>query len=448
MVYIDWRLSLIANFFLLFAILELHRYFLKSFNIKHFISDITISLVFGYIGLFIDDVFILFLICFVFLWNWIFSSDHKLDMRKSISLIMAASAEMVMFSLATYTARILFFIANNEWRLALLEELQQNFIYISLVINLIFIAIFLLVINQFRAQTLKLWIQIEQYQLGKRILTMSLGAFLAFMLIMIISDVQAVTATIQAVLLLIFTVVLIVTYRQLIFFVHTIAIQNEAKDKIVYNKQLNEYLTTVQQQYTDLRKFKHDFQNIMLSMKSFVDNSDSVELKNYYQDIIQEQSELNQVKGGNITQVQTIDSDAIRGLLIQKFFYARSKQIELNLELTQDHYHFEKNILIIVRILGILLDNSLEYVQKSANRNVTCAITQADNMTEITVDNPIEDNLNLKDIFTTGYTTKTDHTGFGLANARKLIAETDNLYLETKIVHGHIMMTLIIVGGD
>jgi len=69
-------------------------------------------------------------------------------------------------------------------------------------------------------------------------------------------------------------------------------------------------------------------------------------------------------------------------------------------------------------------------------------------MTEITVDNPIEDNLNLKDIFTTGYTTKTDHTGFGLANARKLIAETDNLYLETKIVHGHIMMTLIIVGGD
>jgi len=369
-------------------------------------------------------------------------------MQKSISLIMAASAEIVMFSLATYTARILFFIANNEWSLDLLEELQQNFIYISLVINLIFIAIFLLIINQFRAQTIKLWIQIEQYQLGKRIFTMSLGAFLAFMIILIISDFQAVTATIQATLLVIFTIALIVTYRQLIFFVRTIAIQKEAQDKIVYNRQLNEYLTTVQQQYTDLRKFKHDFQNIMLSMKSFVDQSDSKELKNYYQDIIKEQSELSQVKGGNITQVQTIDSDAIRGLLIQKFFYARSKQIGLNLELTQDHYHFEKNILIIVRILGILLDNALEYVQKTADENVTCAITQADNTTEITVDNPIEGNPSLKDIFTTGYTTKTDHTGFGLANARKLISETDNLFLETKIIHGHIMMTLIIVGDD
>lgn len=448
MVYIDWQLSLIANFFLLFAIMELDRYFLKSFSIKHFISDIAISLVFGYIGLFVDDIFILFLICFVFLWNWLFSSEHKLDMQKSISLIMAASAEIVMFSLATYSARILFFIANNEWRLTLLEELQQNFIYISLVINLIFIAIFLLIINQFRTQTIKLWLQIEQYQLGKRIFTMSLGVFLAFMIILVISDVQAVTATIQAILLLIFTIVLIVTYRQLIFFVHTIAIQNEAKEKIIYNRQLNEYLTTVQQQYTDLRKFKHDFQNIMLSMKTFVDQSDSVELKNYYHDIIQERSELNQVKGGNIAQVHAINSEAIRGLLIQKFFYARSKQIELNLELTQDHYHFEKNILIIVRILGILLDNALEYVQKTADKNVTCAITQTDDTTEITVDNPFEGNLSLKDIFTTGYTTKTDHTGFGLANARKLISETDNLYLETKIIHGHIMMTLIIVGGD
>jgi len=448
MVYIDWQLGLITNFFLLFATLQLHRYFLKSFSIKHFISDIAISIMFGYIGLFVDDIFILFFICFIFFWNWLFSKNHTLNMQKSISLIMSASEEIVMFSLATYTARILFFIANNEWQLKLLEELQQNFITISLVINLIYISIFLLVINQFKKQTLCLWIQIEQYHLGKRIFSMALGVFLAFMVILIISDFQAVTATIQAILIAVFTIVLIVTYRQLIFFVRTIAIQNEAKEKIIYNKQLNEYLTTVQQQYTDLRKFKHDFQNIMLSMKPFVDNSDSAELKNYYKDILKEQSELNQVKGGNITQIHAIDSDAIRGLLIQKFFFARSKKIELNLELTQEHYHFDKDILIIVRILGILLDNAFEYVQDTPNRIVTCAITESDNTTEITVDNPIAGDLNLKDIFTTGYTTKNNHTGFGLANARKLISETNNLYLETKIIHDHIMMTLIIVGGD
>ena len=353
-----------------------------------------------------------------------------------------------MFSFATYSARILFFIANNEWKLRILEEFQQNFITISLMINVIFLAIFLLVINQFRTQMVKLWIQVEQYHLGKRVFEMSLGVFLAFMLILIISDFQAVTATIQAFLLLIFTIVLVVTYRQLIFFVHTIAIQNEAQEKIIYNKQLNEYLTTVQQQYTDIRKFKHDFQNIMLSMKSFVDNSDSIELKNYYHDIVNEKNTLENINDGNVAQLRSIDSDAIRGLIIQKFFVAKSKQIKLNLELNQNNYHFDNEILIIVRILGILLDNAIEYVQTIDEKTVTCAITQADNITEITIDNPIQNDLNFKTIFKTGYTTKAKHSGFGLANIRRMISETDNLYLETKVIHGHIMMTLIIVGGD
>lgn len=448
MVYIDWQLSLIANFFLLFSTLQLHRYFLKSFDIRHFLSDIAISLVFGYIGLFVDDIFILLFICFIFLASWLLSRPHRLDMQKSISLIIAISAEIVMFSFATYSARILFFIANNEWKLRILEEFQQNFITISLMINVIFLAIFLLVINQFRTQMVKLWIQVEQYHLGKQVFEMSLGVFLAFMLILIISDFQAVTATIQAFLLLIFTIVLVVTYRQLIFFVHTIAIQNEAQEKIIYNKQLNEYLTTVQQQYTDIRKFKHDFQNIMLSMKSFVDNSDSIELKNYYHDIVNEKNTLENINDGNVAQLRSIDSDAIRGLIIQKFFVAKSKQIKLNLELNQNNYHFDNEILIIVRILGILLDNAIEYVQTIDEKTVTCAITQADNITEITIDNPIQNDLNFKTIFKTGYTTKAKHSGFGLANIRRMISETDNLYLETKVIHGHIMMTLIIVGGD
>lgn len=448
MIYIDWQLGLAADFFVLFSILQLHRYFLKSFNVRHLLSDIAISLVFGYIGLFVDNIFILLLICFILLVNWLFSKYHQLNMQESISLIMAANVETVLFSLATYTARIIFFTVNNEWRLKILEELQQNFIITSLVINVIYIALFLLFTEHVRAKTIKLWIQIEQYHLGKRVFRISFGVFLSFMVILVISDFQAVTATIQALILVFFTIALVLTYQQLIFFIHTIAIQRQAQEKVIYNKQLSEYLTSIQQQYTDLRKFKHDFQNIMLSMKPIVDNSHSVELKNYYHDILQEQTELSKVSDGNIAQVQTIDSEAIRGLIIQKFFIAQNKHLQFHLEMTQDHYHFEKNILVIVRILGILLDNAFEYVQTITDKKVTCAITQTDNTTEITIDNSLEGELNFKQIFKSGYTTKEGHSGFGLANIRRLISESDNLYLETKILHGHLMMTLIIVGGN
>jgi len=448
MVYIDWQLGLIANFFMLFTILQLHHYFLKSFNIKYLLSDIAISLVFGYIGLFVDDVLILIFVCSILIFDWLFNVPHELDMQKSISLIMAANVEVVLFSLGTYTSRIIFFISNGEWKLRVLEIFQQNFIMLSIIINIILLATFLLIIRRFRPNIVKLWIQIKQYNLGKRVFIMSFSVFVSFMIILIISDLQSVTATIQASTILIFTVVLIVTYRQMIFFIHTIALKNEAQEKSVYNKQLNEYLTSVQQQYTELRKFKHDFQNIMLSLKPLVDNSNSDELKSYYQDIVKERTEITNVNGGNISQVSTIDNGPIRGLIIQKFFSAKSENIKFNLELTKDHYHFNNDTLIIVRILGILLDNALEYVQTTTTKEVTCAITQSDNITEITVDNPINDKLNFKDIFQSGYSTKDSHSGFGLSNARKLISESNNLYLETKVIHSHLMMTLIIVGGD
>jgi Signal transduction histidine kinase regulating citrate/malate metabolism len=123
-------------------------------------------------------------------------------------------------------------------------------------------------------------------------------------------------------------------------------------------------------------------------------------------------------------------------------------KISFQLELTQEHYHFTDNILIIVRILGILIDNAIEYVETIDDKVVTCAITQTDDTIEITIDNPIQEDINFKDIFQSGFSTKNDHAGFGLANVRRLISETNNLYLETKVLHGHLMMTLIIVGGD
>ncbi|TGD24498.1 GHKL domain-containing protein [Companilactobacillus suantsaicola] len=437
MVYIDWQLNLIANFCLLFAILQLKNYFIREFNPLKILIGIALALVFGYIGLFLDDIFILFFIGLLLL-------VYHHDMQKSISLVMASNIVLVFFCLATYTARIIFFVANNRWQLRLLEIYQEYFITASLLINLLYLVVFVLVAQRFRHSTAELWLQIEKYHLGKRVLTLTFSVLVSFLVILLISDLQAVTATIQASLILIFSILLIVAYYQLVFFVHTMAIQNEAREKLAYNKQLNEYLTSVQQQYTELRKFKHDFQNIMLAIKPLVDQSDSQELKDYYQDIVPD-DEMSLVNKGNIAQVSAIDNDLIRGLLIQKFFIAKSKQIDFNLELTQAHYHFNVDI-VVVRILGILIDNALEHVTK--NREVTCAINQTEQTTEITIDNPLEKKLNLNEIFQSGYTTKQDHTGFGLSNVRKLISQTNNLFLDSKIVKGHLLMTLIIVGGE
>ena len=171
MVYIDWQLEWIANFFMLFAILQLKHYFIRKFSLRFFLADIALALVFGYIGLFFDELFVLFFIGAILIFNWCVKK-YRANMQNSISLIMAANIELVLFSLGTYSARILFFIAYNQWRLTLLETYQEYFIPISLVINLLYLLIVILVFEHFRYQTIKLWLQIEKYHLGKRVLVL------------------------------------------------------------------------------------------------------------------------------------------------------------------------------------------------------------------------------------------------------------------------------------
>ncbi|CAI54862.1 Two-component system, sensor histidine kinase, (SppK fragment) (sakacine P production), degenerate [Latilactobacillus sakei subsp. sakei 23K] len=43
--------------------------------------------------------------------------------------------------------------------------------------------------------------------------------------------------------------------------IKTYAIRQETEDKIARNQQLQDYLVNIEQQYTELRRFKHDYQN-------------------------------------------------------------------------------------------------------------------------------------------------------------------------------------------
>lgn len=447
MVYIDWNLSLINNFTLLFFILQLTHYFLKKYKFRYFITDVILSLVFAYVGLFNDDFFIVLFVGFLLLIQIIFSRNHKLDMKKSISLVMAANIQIVLSNAATYTSRLFIFIMMGRWKLGILERYQYIFVSMAVLNTIFLVWLFMFIADHYREKITQTRLQIEKYHLGQRIFTVTLSVFISFVVLLMISDIQEITASIQAFILLVFTVLIVFTYWQMIFFIHTFAIQTEAKEKMVRNKQLNDYLTIVQKQYTELRQFKHDFQNIMLSLDQVLKDNDSKQMKYYYNALLKEEDDLNNVQGGNITQIQVIDNSAIRSLLTQKFFSAKAKDIDLHFEMNQKNYKIDDDI-SIVRIIGILLDNAIEYTTSINGHYVTCAFLQTGNTLEITIDNKIEDDINLNKIFAKGYSTKQDHSGFGLANVEMLIDHSSNLFLDTKIAHGHLMITLMVIGDE
>ncbi|MEJ1300367.1 hypothetical protein QY880_09030 [Latilactobacillus sakei] len=105
--------------------------------------------------------------------------------------------------------------------------------------------------------------------------------------------------------------------------IKTYAIRQETEDKIARNQQLQDYLVNIEQQYTELRRFKHDYQNILLSLESFAEKGDQQQFKAYYQELLAQRPTQSEIQGAVIAQLDYLKNDPIRGLVIQKFLAAK-----------------------------------------------------------------------------------------------------------------------------
>ncbi|MBA1394060.1 GHKL domain-containing protein, partial [Lactobacillus sp. XV13L] len=206
-------------------------------------------------------------------------------------------------------------------------------------------------------------------------------------------------------MLIIFIIFVALTFIQVFSFIQSYSYRQEAEAKIAQNQQLQEYLQNMEQQYQELRHFKHDYQNMLLALEGFAKNDNQQEFKDYYQQLVQQQPHTENLDSLTIAHIDYLKNEPLRGLIVQKFFTAKQKQIKLQLEITQNIKIKNPDILSIVRILGILLDNAIEQTTKETEKVVQCAFNYIDNkVIEITVANPATNLTNIDQLFTNGYT--------------------------------------------
>ncbi|WP_334329842.1 sensor histidine kinase [Companilactobacillus sp. HBUAS59699] len=443
MIYIKTNLSPLGNIFILFATLQLVHFFMHEFKYYYWINDLVLSTAFGVLGLYTNNSFILFFVLALLGVHILRSHPHRINYNNGISIILAANIQLTLFSLSTFLASFIIYFMSNRWTTAAMKEYQNIFAPITLLINFVLLCICVSIIYHYELKIQQVRNNIIRYKLGKRVFVMLFALLLAFMVILVISDIEQVSPLTQMGILLIFTILTISTYWQTIIFIQSFTMRKEASEATLRFKQMDDYLISSQQQNEDLRKFKHDFQNIMLSLGQVVDDQSSEEIKRYYHELMHQQNSFENMQTHSLVELQAIKSKPIQSLLTQKYFMAKSKGIKLNFELTDQDYEIKKNDLSIIRIIGILLDNSIEYVQNIENKVITCAFIKSADTLEITVDNAIDGNIDINQIFKSGYSTKKNHQGYGLANIKNITDSSNDLFTDTQISHHHLMITLI-----
>lgn len=439
MVDVDILDSIIQLFSILLGIIIVYNHVFNE-GVGALIQSILGICVLSLIGTVLDDATFIFFFGFVMCKEKI--QGRKFNFTHLNVLLLLITGQILIATLALYMSKWILYIFLNINHMEELSRYSHSYIGIQILLMYIIDFVVLKVVHRIVIKNGFSMTTVQSLKIDKRLFIILVTLFGSVELLLLVSNFQGVTAIIQLTLLVTFMLMVGLMGWQMNETIGVYERQKALENEKLQNEQLGNYLKNVEQQYIELRKFKHDYKNLVVSLNA---QNDMSEVKAYLANAIDNEvldTSLNDVK---IAQVQHLKNKTIRGLVVQKFFYAKRCNVELDIEISDDTFQIKKNTTVIVRIIGNLLDNAIEQATKIADKKVTMAFNNINGTMEISVNNAVDPEFDPHKIFKTGYSTKGDSRGLGLANVRDLVDHQHGFYLDVGSKSGYVTMTLIIM---
>ncbi|SFU89223.1 two-component system, AgrA family, sensor histidine kinase AgrC [Clostridium sp. DSM 8431] len=216
------------------------------------------------------------------------------------------------------------------------------------------------------------------------------------------------------------------------------------------NKQLKEYSDMLETMSTDLRKFKHDYINILYTLGDYINDGNIEDLRSYYNnDLLPESKEILK-NDKHITLLKNIKITPLKALISSKLLTAQSKGIKINAEVLEEITYLSIKTIDICRIIGIFLDNAIEAALLCENKFINFAMIKTDGNIIIVILNSCLKNIPpVYELYKKNFSTKGSGRGIGLTSVKELIDSTyTNVLLNTSASNGVFKQELVIKNNN
>ncbi|CDM70374.1 putative membrane protein [Clostridium bornimense] len=246
-----------------------------------------------------------------------------------------------------------------------------------------------------------------------------------------ISDDATYLAQINGILFLIYGALMIIITAILLFILKK---DQNFKIKEMQMNNLQEYTYNLECLYMDMRKFRHDYINIISSMADFIESKDIEGLaKHFTEHIYPLNTEMNK-NNYKLGLLKNILMPEIKGLLSAKIIRAQELGVDVILEIVEPIDKINLDIIDLNRCLGIILDNAIEATLPSEEKKLHIAFIKKNSSIFIVVSNTFEGKIPpLSKIFKAGFSTKGKNRGLGLSNLKDIMNKYSNATLDTYI---------------
>ena len=229
-------------------------------------------------------------------------------------------------------------------------------------------------------------------------------------------------------------------------------IKLETNNKIESAKleQQKKYILALEKNNNEIRKFKHDFNNIILGLDGYINNDDfdKEKLKKYFNSTIMNYNNNIELNDIVIAKLNSIKVSSLKSLITNKILVAQNNNIDVDINIQGEIHDFYTDEMQLSRVLGILLDNAIEAsLEVTHDEKIEMNIIQIDKTTDIQISNTFNNTgTPISDFNKEGFSTKGTNRGLGLSSAHE-IANTLNMLLNTEIDENTFVQILTIEGG-
>jgi len=199
--------------------------------------------------------------------------------------------------------------------------------------------------------------------------------------------------------------------------------------------QLKDYTNMIENMYSDLRSFKHDYFNILSTLETYIQKQDIDGLKIFYYKELLPESNIIMNKDISLSLLSHIKIPPLKALLSSKIINAHSQKIDVKIELIDDIEEINMSTLDICRIIGVFMDNAIEGSSLCDYKFIHFVAIKTENEIIFNINNScLSSTPPVYELFKKNFSTKGNGRGIGLKTVRNLIDKRyKNILFNTKI---------------
>ncbi|ACO83726.1 sensor histidine kinase [Clostridium botulinum] len=228
---------------------------------------------------------------------------------------------------------------------------------------------------------------------------------------------------------IIFTSIIVYYYDKSVEY--RVKLRREIEEK----NEIEEYSHIIEDMYSETRRFKHDYMNMLSPLKEYIDNEDIEGLSEFFYNNVIDMDKNIKWSNSNIDKLKYIKVSGLKAILSTKLIKASSMNIDINVHIVEDIDYIHMNIMDLCRIIGILMDNAIEASGECEAPKICIVVANKNDYVVIALHNNFfGDKPLIHKIYKEGFSTKGRGRGLGLYTVKNIIdIKYENVFLNTSI---------------